>query len=171
MYREPHMRVSDADREAIVARLNQATAEGRLTIEEFSERTRQAYACRTWGELTRVVWDLPVPTGSYPVVYGRNAHRAAPPPPVQAGGAPLVSLVLGVLSLPATFCVPVGPVISLAAIITGVFGLRVHHNRGMAVAGIALGALGLLFQIVFILFFVVSSADISAWPAPGSASR
>jgi hypothetical protein len=156
MYREPHMRVSDADRESIVARLNQATAEGRLTIEEFSERTRQAYACRTWGELNRVVWDLPAPTGSYPVVYGRGGYGPQPPPAARAGGAPLVSLVLGVLSLPATFCVPVGPVISISAIVTGVVGLREPVNRGMAVSGIALGGLGLIFQIVFLLFFVAS---------------
>ncbi|BBH70442.1 hypothetical protein ACTI_71270 [Actinoplanes sp. OR16] len=156
MYREPHMRVSDADRETIVARLNQATAEGRLSIEEFSERTRQAYACRTWGELSRVVWDLPAHTGTHPVVYGRTAP---PPPPSPNGGAPLVALVLGVLSLPATFCVPVGPFLSIGAIISGVIGLRSPVNRGMAVAGIGLGALGLIFQIVFILFFAFSSDD------------
>ena len=157
MYREPHMRVSDADREAIVARLNQATAEGRLSIEEFSERTRQAYACRTWGELSRVVWDLPAPTGSYPVVYGAPARRAGPPPPPTTGGAPLVALVLGVLSLPATFCVPVGPVLSIGAIVSGILGLRSPVNRGMAATGIALGGLALILQIVFLLFFAFST--------------
>ncbi|MEU4695444.1 DUF1707 domain-containing protein [Actinoplanes sp. NPDC023714] len=153
MYREPHMRVSDADREAIVARLNQATAEGRLSIEEFSERTRQAYACRTWGELSRVVWDLPAPTGSHPVVYGRTA----PPPPRQNGGAPLVSLVLGILSLPATACVPLGPVLSIAAIVSGVIGLRSPLNRGMTYSGMALGGLGLIAQIVVILYVAFST--------------
>ncbi|WP_433824850.1 DUF1707 and DUF4190 domain-containing protein [Actinoplanes sp. CA-015351] len=160
MYREPHMRVSDADREAIVARLNQATAEGRLSIEEFSERARQAYACRTWGELSEVVWDLPAPAGRYPVV---PVAPPRPPPPVPpVGGLPLVSLILGILSLPATMCVPVGPVFSITAIITGVLGMRppprgAAYGRGMAVAGIALGILGLIAQIAFVFFFAVSS--------------
>ncbi|HEY2793949.1 MAG TPA: DUF1707 domain-containing protein [Micromonosporaceae bacterium] len=53
------VRVSDAEREAIVARLNDATSEGRLTLEEFSERVTQALAARTRGDLDVVVHDLP----------------------------------------------------------------------------------------------------------------
>jgi DUF1707 SHOCT-like domain len=34
----PQVRVSDAERESVVMRLNDATSEGRLTLEEFSER-------------------------------------------------------------------------------------------------------------------------------------
>ena len=42
-----------------MARLNTATAEGRLTLAEFGERAGQAYAARTRGELARLVDDLP----------------------------------------------------------------------------------------------------------------
>jgi hypothetical protein len=53
------VRVSDAEREAIVERLNNATSEGRLTLEEFSERVTGALAARTRGDLDRLVTDLP----------------------------------------------------------------------------------------------------------------
>jgi hypothetical protein len=76
----PQVRVSDAEREAVVARLNSATGEGRLTLEEFGERAGHAYAARTHGELARLVDDLPT--------------VAAPPsPPALAGGRPRVSQV------------------------------------------------------------------------------
>jgi hypothetical protein len=53
------IRVSDAEREAAVARLGAAAGEGRLTLEEFSERSGRAYAARTQGELSELVRDLP----------------------------------------------------------------------------------------------------------------
>lgn len=56
------VRVSDAERAAVVARFNTATSEGRLTLEEFGDRAGQAYAARTAGELDRVVDDLPAVT-------------------------------------------------------------------------------------------------------------
>jgi hypothetical protein len=53
------VRVSDAEREAVVTRLNDATSEGRLTLEEFGERVSQALVARTRGDLDVVVQDLP----------------------------------------------------------------------------------------------------------------
>ncbi|MBO0821925.1 MAG: DUF1707 domain-containing protein [Nocardiopsaceae bacterium] len=53
------MRASDADRDAVVSVLRDAYASGRLTLEEFHERTSAAYAGRTWGDLRKLVSDLP----------------------------------------------------------------------------------------------------------------
>ena len=55
----PELRVSDADREAVVARLRQAGGEGRLTFEELAERVERAVAARTSSELDAVTADLP----------------------------------------------------------------------------------------------------------------
>lgn len=52
-------RASDAEREASVARLREASAEGRLPLEELARRTELAYAATTRGELERVTADLP----------------------------------------------------------------------------------------------------------------
>jgi Domain of unknown function (DUF1707)/Cell wall-active antibiotics response 4TMS YvqF len=60
------IRVSDAEREAVVARLNAATGEGRLTLEEFTDRAGRAYAARTQGELARLVDDLPATSAGVP---------------------------------------------------------------------------------------------------------
>jgi hypothetical protein len=50
---------SDADRERAVARLRDASAEGRLTLDELVERTGAAYTARTHGDLVRVTAGLP----------------------------------------------------------------------------------------------------------------
>jgi uncharacterized protein DUF1707 len=51
---------SDAERDATVQRLSQATGDGRLTLEEFSQRMGHATTARTRAELDRLVSDLPV---------------------------------------------------------------------------------------------------------------
>jgi hypothetical protein len=54
------MRASDDDRERTVTVLRDAYGEGRLTLDEFDERTSAAYAAKTWGELRQLTEDLPV---------------------------------------------------------------------------------------------------------------
>jgi len=63
--REPAegVRASDAERDATVERLSQATGEGRLTLEEFSQRMERATTARTRAELDRLVSDLPAGGG------------------------------------------------------------------------------------------------------------
>ncbi|XRQ13585.1 DUF1707 SHOCT-like domain-containing protein [Actinomadura welshii] len=53
------MRASDAEREAVVERLRIASVEGRLTLEELTERSEAAYAAVTRGDLDRITDDLP----------------------------------------------------------------------------------------------------------------
>jgi len=55
-----HIRASDRDRDAVVATLRDAFSEGRLTLEEFQDRTTATYAARTWGDLKELTTDLPV---------------------------------------------------------------------------------------------------------------
>jgi hypothetical protein len=50
---------SDAERRALQAELSDACAQGRLSLEEFSERLDRANAARTRGELAVLVGDLP----------------------------------------------------------------------------------------------------------------
>jgi class 3 adenylate cyclase len=54
-------RVADADRERTVTTLREHVVEGRLTLDEFSERTGAALEARTRGELEALVQDLPAP--------------------------------------------------------------------------------------------------------------
>lgn len=55
----PDMRLSDAERELVVAQLNAAVAEGRLTLAEFEERVDGVLRSRTFGEIEPYVGDLP----------------------------------------------------------------------------------------------------------------
>ena len=54
------LRVSDAERELAVSELSRAFQVGRLTTEEFQQRSEQAFAARTGNELTALLADLPV---------------------------------------------------------------------------------------------------------------
>jgi hypothetical protein len=93
-----HMiRASDQDRDAVVATLRDAYTAGRLTLEEFDERTTAAYASKTWGELRRLTEDLPAQPILGADVPGRRmdmpghllpALPAHPPRTNQSGGPP-----------------------------------------------------------------------------------
>ena len=61
MSRQSSLRASDADRDAIAARLHRAAVEGRLEPDELEQRLHAALRARTYGELGRLVADLPRP--------------------------------------------------------------------------------------------------------------
>lgn len=86
------IRASDQDREVVVATLRDAYTAGRLTLEEFDDRTTAAYASKTWGELRKLTEDLPaqpvlgadVPGRRLPVPLGSKPERAGESlPPAQ----------------------------------------------------------------------------------------
>jgi hypothetical protein len=81
MVDRPEMRASDADRDRIAAVLRDAHADGRLAQDELLERLGATYEARTYGDLDRLVADLPRPTRS-------PATRPTPYPARQAPAAP-----------------------------------------------------------------------------------
>src|SRR3954451_10430033 len=83
------MRASDADRERVVAVLQQALADGRITVDEFGERSAVAYAARTHDELAGLTRDLllPAPLGGAAPDAGAPAPETAPPMLAVFGGA------------------------------------------------------------------------------------
>lgn len=60
------LRASDRDRAVIETVLADAFAEGRLTRDEYDERTDAAFSSRTLGDLVPLVVDLPVAAGQQP---------------------------------------------------------------------------------------------------------
>jgi Domain of unknown function (DUF1707) len=66
--RPPAIRVSDQERDAVTARLQQAFAERRLDDDEFDERMRAALTARTSADLDQLTGDLPAasPRGTAP---------------------------------------------------------------------------------------------------------
>ncbi|MFC4057088.1 DUF1707 domain-containing protein [Planomonospora corallina] len=65
-------RASDQDRDRVAETLRAAAGDGRISLEELTERIDRAYTARTLGELDEVVSDLPR--------YGAPSPAAAPPP-------------------------------------------------------------------------------------------
>jgi hypothetical protein len=74
--RTPVVRASDADREAAVARLQTALAEGRIDVDEFGQRADAAHAAVTTAELAALVADLP---GAADVVSPAEVVGTRPP--------------------------------------------------------------------------------------------
>jgi hypothetical protein len=70
----PATRASDQERDAVLQRVQQAFAEGRLDDAEFDERMRAALAARTHGDLSALLTDLPA------VASAPRAAVAAPGP-------------------------------------------------------------------------------------------
>jgi hypothetical protein len=71
----PAIRASDPEREQTVTRLREAAAEGRLTLEEFAQRTDRAYAAKTNDDLAELTSDLPATGGADPPGSTRRARR------------------------------------------------------------------------------------------------
>lgn len=63
------IRVSDAERDATVAELSQHYQQGRLTAEEFDERSAQALAAKTGDQLHALFVDLPPIATSHPPLH------------------------------------------------------------------------------------------------------
>ena len=96
------IRVSDADRDRVTVQLRDHFAAGRITPGELDERLSVALNAKTFGDLRRIMADLP---GPVPALLG------AAPPPLRAAPAwavrrrpPLPPLVL--LTLVAVLLIP-----------------------------------------------------------------
>lgn len=61
------IRLSNAEREQVIAQLQQATDEGRLSLFEFEERAGEAYAAQFPSQLAPLTKDLPTDPAAMPV--------------------------------------------------------------------------------------------------------
>ena len=90
---DDRIRTSDADRDRVIARLREHFAAGRLTADELDERVTAALNAKTFGDLRRVMADLPEPAPAPP--------RAKQPPPRAVPPRSLRRRVPGILPLAA----------------------------------------------------------------------
>lgn len=94
------LRAGDADRDAILTQLGEHFGAGRLTAEEFDERSGQALSARTLGELDDLMCDLPRIRDPMP------EHR--PPPPPRGTGFLSALIPVGVAVAFVTSAVTIG---------------------------------------------------------------
>lgn len=97
------LRASDLDRDRIAERLRNAAGEGRLATDELESRVESALRARTYGQLDRLVEDLPGPPGravtrhrSHPVLVAARVLLALTA--VVAAMAVVITLVAGVIA-------------------------------------------------------------------------
>ncbi|WP_199034171.1 DUF1707 SHOCT-like domain-containing protein [Glycomyces salinus] len=67
---DPNLRISNDEREAIVARLHAAVQDGRLDLAEFDQRSREVYEAKTYAEVERLLADLPADGGAVAIPKG-----------------------------------------------------------------------------------------------------
>jgi hypothetical protein len=72
--RREDLRAADVDRQFVAERLKGALDEGRLDLHEYDERLQNVYAAKTYGDLDKVLSDLP---GFTPVGHSQVVPSAA----------------------------------------------------------------------------------------------
>jgi hypothetical protein len=103
----------------------------------------------------------PSPGGNPPPPY-----YSYPPPPVEPkNGLGIASLVLAVVALLSVWTVFVAIVVGPAAMVVGFIGRGrvrrgIANNGGVAIAGIALGALAIIVGVAFIPIYTVVWKDV-----------
>jgi hypothetical protein len=137
----PGLRASDADREAAGERLRVAAMEGRLDPVELDARLSAAYAARWCSELVQLTADVTPPPALPSTAVRPTFERSSAP----TNGFAIASLVLGLIWL--------WWLGSVLAVVFGHVALRQiarsgQSGRGLAIAGLALGYLGLATMLV-----------------------
>jgi hypothetical protein len=119
------LRISDADRDQAIARLSEHFQAGRLTTEEFDERSGKALQAKTGRELAVLFTDLP---------------------PAQAGAAQAGTARAGTVARHTGWRMPALPII-VAVIAVSAIGVSVGGNN----AGVHIGFGGLLPLVIVLL--------------------
>jgi hypothetical protein len=133
--RQPELRIGDVERRAVDSRLQQAHADGRLTLTEYDERAKSCWAARSQAELDVLTADLPPDTTA-------AAHPAVAAAP-RSTGRSLSSRAGSVLGGAAVLAV-VG--YSLASIVGAADGAAVFGDQHVtAVPGQDRVQIGMLF--------------------------
>jgi hypothetical protein len=91
-YPSGDLRASDADRDRALSELSEAFQAGRITADEFDQRSEHALRARTGNELTALLADLPV------------ANRPAPRTPAPGRANRLASTRVGFAAAFAAVC-------------------------------------------------------------------
>jgi hypothetical protein len=125
------LRVSDADRDRVISELTEHFQAGRLTTEEFDERSGRALRAKTESDVTELLVDLPAQRG--------DVTSPAASKPVAGQGPGQVRLLAARR--------PVFAVVAVAAAVAVLTGLTSGHHA-------VLGGVPVLFVIFVVLRLV-----------------
>ncbi|WP_299953809.1 DUF1707 domain-containing protein [uncultured Modestobacter sp.] len=146
----PVVRASDAEREAVVARLQTAVGEGRIDLDEFGQRVEAAYGATTTADLGELLADLPAPASAVPAFGEVVGERTT--------GA--IATVFGDVKLTATTSVPEKASTVFGDVRIDLRGLRTSEET------VAL-QLGTVFGDVEVIVSEGVAAEIEGWTVFG----
>lgn len=149
------LRVSNAERDAVIARLQHATAEGRLSLDELEDRVVVTFAARTRADLEQIVDDLPPEPE---VVQDEEEAEPERRPGTSATTARALGvLAIGASAIPVTFYSrsPAGIVLSAVALVLVIATLVKHRetstaNRVVLAAGAAFALVPVFFALAML---------------------
>jgi Domain of unknown function (DUF1707) len=155
------LRVSDADRDRALSELSEAFQVGRITSEEFGQRSGQVLAARTGQELAAPLADLPV--GRLPAAAPAPRRPARPPVPRIVIGASVAAACLAAVSV--TNAASQGPTAQQREMAQEIFA-----RQGLSItipptpsfdwaATLVPGAIAVLLVAAIIVFLHVTRAD------------
>lgn len=103
----------------------------------------------------------PVPeTASTPITPTSPASVPTPattaPPAGQTNGLAIAALVVGIVAVVSGWIPFWGLLVGATAVVLGILGLKKATGKGMAIAGIITGALGALWGLVVVVFFIIA---------------
>jgi Domain of unknown function (DUF4190)/Domain of unknown function (DUF1707) len=155
------MRASDRDRDSTSSLLQVAYAEGRLTKDEYDDRTDRLLRSQTYGQLQTLTADLPghfpgAPMAPQVVQYVR---------PARTNGLAVASLACGIGQLCFWFLAAI-PAVVLGHMARRRIRETGESGDGMAVAGLVLGYIGIVLTVLFVAGAVALVAVASTHGGP-----
>ena len=159
------MRASDRDRDSARGLLQAAYAEGRLTRDEFDDRSGQVLRAQTYQQLQALTADLPGHAlgaqPQYPLQYAA---------PRRTNGLAVASLACGVGQIFFWFLAAI-PAVVLGHMARRQIRQTGEDGAGLALAGLILGWIGIILTVVFVLGVVALVAVASTHGAPQTHMR
>jgi hypothetical protein len=151
------MLAANADRDRAIDVLKAGFAEGRLTKDEYDDRTAGVYAARTYGQLAALTADLPPGPFGLPVRYPGAGY-----PPLRQARSGVNAMAVAALACGIGEFLTMG-LTAIPAIILGHAARRQmrrtgEQGDGMALAGLTLGWIGLITAIIAGLILATSVA-------------
>ena len=88
--------------------------------------------------------------------YGQPYPYAPAPSP---HGASVAALILGLVGIVFCWLPLVGWICQIAAVITGIIGMQQPNGRGMAIAGLVMGAIMLVLELVLVVIVIAAASQ------------
>ncbi|WP_434740302.1 DUF1707 domain-containing protein [Micromonospora sp. SH-82] len=142
-------RVGTAQRTQVLDLLSQALEQGYIDLADYERRMAAVHSATVVGDLTGQVADLPRQFHWHP----QQTSAATPNPQVtvdpeqRTRTMTIAAVALGGFSVVASLCAGVGALFGVAAILLGRPGLKSARNHNLALTGMILGAVGIVFSI------------------------